>query len=179
LICPATIGTATLHVTHVHCKFSSFELLDENSSTRTGIAGNSSQGANLRRRITGASLPVEPPPRGRCCDGGIYLHTYTQTHTQNTDTQTHRQTHTQTHMHTHTHTHTDLFVSLTHSLCLSLLFPPFFPFLSGGWKVAEASGLLVANGTLIMLYGTLNYFRVQSCIARGFFPQNKVHLSAH
>ena len=38
--------------------------------------------------------------------------------------------------------------------------------------------LCLYAGALIMVYGTLNYFRVQRCIARGLFPQNKV-LSTH
>ena len=44
--------------------------------------------------------------------------------------------------------------------------------------MAEASGLFIVNGALIMVYGTANYFRVQRCIARGFFPQNKVGVIA-
>lgn len=32
----------------------------------------------------------------------------------------------------------------------------------------------MANGTLMMVYGTLNYFRVQNSIVKGNFPQNKV-----
>lgn len=44
--------------------FSSFELLDEKSSTRTGIGGNSSQGVTLTRRLTGALPHPGPPPQG-------------------------------------------------------------------------------------------------------------------
>ena len=90
--------------------FSSFELFDDSSTTRTGKPS----GATLRTRVS-SSLPL-----------------------------------------------------ISHGPTEPLPTP------KGGWKVAEASGLFVANGALIMVYGTLNYFRVQRAIRRGVFPQNKL-----
>ena len=94
--------------------FSSFELFDDSSATRTGKPS----GAALRTRVS-SSLPL-----------------------------------------------------ISHGPTEPLPTP------KGGWKVAEASGLFVANGALIMVYGTLNYFRVQRAIRRGVFPQNKLGVLA-
>ena len=94
--------------------FSSFELFDDSSATRTGKPS----GATLRTRVS-SSLPL-----------------------------------------------------ISHGPTEPLPTP------KGGWKVAEASGLFVANGALIMVYGTLNYFRVQRAIRRGVFPQNKLGVLA-
>jgi len=50
--------------------------------------------------------------------------------------------------------------------------------ISGGWKVIEPAGLMILNSAIVVTYATWNYFRVQKCLSRGNFPQNKIGVTS-